>query len=165
MNKDRIKKAFFLFTTYFAIVLTVHATTSSKNKQYPYNVTPIYSVAPYTTYSNGDVYIADKETIKNIIVKSDDVYIVDERDTEDPNICICNSYRIRSLKQINEILDIILEYEEKNPSPWDRSKESLYNEWILHNIGYELDIKRQRTMNVDLNNKDEDKFSCLILKK
>ena len=165
-NKNRIKKVFFLITTYFTILLTVNANTGKENnKLYPYNNTPLETVSPYTTYSNGNVYIADEETIKRIIVDSCDVYVIDERDNQsDPNMCICNSYKIRSKEQIEEIIDILLEYEKDSSTPWDRSRESLVNEWLMHNFGYTFGYEPLRTGNVDLNNKDEEKFESPSLK-
>ena len=164
-KKNRIRKIIFLLTTYFTIVFTVKANTNSKNKQIPYNEIALFTILPYDSYSNGNVYISDFKTIKAVIIDSNDVYIIDERNDEDPNICICNSYKIKSIKDIKEITDIILKYEKENPSSWNRSKESLINEWILHNMGYIFDIKRQRTMNVDFNNNDENKYKTMILKK
>ena len=160
-NKQTIKKILFLITTYFTIILTVNANSGKdKNELYPYNTTPQETISPYTTYSKGNIYIADEDTIRRIIVDSSDVYIIDERDNQrDPDMCVCNSYKIRSKEQIEEIIDILLEYEKENPSPWDRSKESLINEWLIHKFGYEMGYKISRTMNVDLDNNDEEKFN------
>ena len=162
---NRIKKMIFLLTTYFTIVLSANAATNDngKNELYPYNDNPTYYISPYTTYSKGNVYIADKETIKSIIVDSDDVYIIDARNQKDPNMCICNSYKIQSKEDIEEIIDILLLYEEKNPSGWERTRQSLYNELILHNAGFELGIQRTRTRNVDFNNEDEEKYDSPLL--
>lgn len=164
MEKKRIKRIIILLTTYFTIILTVKAgTINDKNELYPYNTNPTESIDPYASYSRGDVYIADKDTIKKIIVDSKDIYIIDERDQDDPNMCICNSYKITSSEEIDEILNIILKYEEENPSPWDRSKDSLYNEWVMHNIGFNLGIRRFRTRNVDLDNNDEENYNSEVL--
>ncbi len=164
-KKDRIKKLIFLLTTYFTILLTVKAGTNNtgKNELYPYNTTPTETICPYTTYGNRNIYIADEETIKRIIVESNDIYIIDERDEKDPNMCICNSHLIKSTQEIEDIIDILLQYEKENPSDWERTRDSLINEWIMHNLGFDFGIKRLRTRNVDLNNADEENYDDLIL--
>ncbi len=164
MNKTKIKKIILFITTYFAILLTAKAKTNNKNELYPYNEKALYDISPYSSYSNGYIYISDIQTIKDIIVDSNDLYIIDFRNLDDPDICICNSYKIKSCEEIKEIINILLEYEKENPSSWNRSKESLYNEWIMHNIGFELGIEIHRTRNVDLNNADQEKFESSIIK-
>ena len=167
MDKKRVKKFILLLATYFTILLTVNASNgkNDKNEKYPYNTNPTYSIEPYTTYSGGNIYIADKDTIMNVLVESNDIYVIDERNGTNPNMVVVNSYKIRSLKQIEELIDTLLQYEEENPSDWDRTKSSLYNEILLHNLGFDLGIEKIRTRNVDFDNNDQDKFESPILRR
>ena len=117
------------------------------------------TIINYIPYSNGKIYIGSEDYLKSINdLTSSDILILDERDKKDPNIKIYNSSFIVNTDLIEEILNILLEYEEKNPSDWNRSLESMRTEWILHNASYYLNYKRERTKDVDLNNKDEDKY-------
>ncbi len=164
-RNNRIKKALFLIATYFTVILTANANSDSKNTHFPYNETSTHIIDPYATYSNGAVYISDEDTIRSIIIDSDDIYIVDYRNCKDPNMSICNSYKVTSKEQICEIIDIILEYEKQNPSNWYRTKESLYNEWIIHNTSYQFGILKSRSGNVDLDNRDEIVYKFLKILK
>lgn len=96
-------------------------------------------------------------------------YIVDERSSVDPNIKVYKSCLINDRETIKYIINELLEYEKNNPSDWDRSFDSMYKEWIIHNICYDFFIKRFNTESVDLNNDDEidyleNNFLSLILK-
>jgi hypothetical protein len=161
--KNRVKRAIFLIATYFTVIFTVKANTDNKNESYPYNDTSIEIVSPYATYSNGNIYIANSDVIKQIIVDSSDVYIIDNRFSTNPNICICNSYKINNKNDIDEILDILLKYEEEYPSQWNRDFITMRREWIMHNLCYYFEVEKYRTAEVDLNNDDEEMY--LTLKK
>ena len=95
---------------------------------------------------------------------SNDIYIIDDRKSLNPDMAICDSHKIRDKKFMNEIIDLLLEYEKENPSNWNRTKESMINEWIMHNISYDLDFKRESTERVDLDNKDEKKYSLTLFR-
>ena len=75
---------------------------------------------------------------------------------------ICNSNQIKNRNDQIEILKIILEYENKYPSNWNRNLDSMMNEWIIHNICYELNLEKPRTEQVDLDNNDEKKYSFIF---
>ena len=116
-------------------------------------------------YQNGIVYIGSQEYLDNITnVCDNDIFILDARDEKDPDMKVLSSYLINDLKVQREILKIMLEYEEKNPSLWDRSIESMQNEWLLHNLMAIFSYKKERTMDVDFNNGDEEKYKILRLK-
>ena len=51
------------------------------------------------------------------------------------------------------------------PSVWERSIESMRNEWEVHNWAYRFDYKKNRTTDVDFNIGDEEKYSSKILTK
>ena len=116
-------------------------------------------------YSKGRVYIGKQEYLDNLgEVDKNDILILDARDDEDPDIKIYNSSSILDINQIEEILEIITNYEEKNPSNWKRSINSMRNEWIYHNFLYIFNYERHRTNDVDLNNKDELTYKKILIK-
>lgn len=118
----------------------------------------------YASYSNGLVYIGDENYINSLKnVNPNDVLIIDERNLSDPNMLICNSYVIDNKDLRNEILEIICSYEKDHPSNWDRTIESMRFEWFCHNVSHFFNYRTDRTSEVDLNNKDEDKYNQKVL--
>ena len=111
----------------------------------------------FGSYSNGIVYIGPEEEIKKIKdkVNPEDILIYDERFMMDPNFKILNSYRISSPEERNEILLLLEEYEKLYPSNWNRTLESLRNEWEIHNILFSFNFQLNHTTDVDLDNRDE----------
>ena len=51
------------------------------------------------------------------------------------------------------------------PSEWDRSLESMRLEWFCHNASYYMNYKIDSSYEVDLNNKDEDKYDSEVLRR
>lgn len=118
----------------------------------------------YSEYSNGNVYISTIGNIKNIYdFDSNDVYIIDQRYIKNSNMEVIDSYKIQSKKEMEEIINILLEYEKLYPSKWDRSFNSLLNEWQVHNICYFFNYDEESTQHVDLDNEDENKYNSNIL--
>ena len=114
----------------------------------------------------GLVYIGDKEFLESIPRGDRVILIEDQRfSRDDPNMKIYNSCQIRDKNDRNDILEVIQEYERCNPSPWDRSIESMRLEWFMHNISYDCSYKQNRTEDVDLDNLDEEKYDNKILRK
>ena len=162
MKDNRSKKLFLLISTY--LILLFVPKIKNNSKEIKYNEEYVYeSTIPYASYSNGNVYIVDEDTFKTLDKDSNDIYIIDSRNAKDSDMAIYNSYKITSDKEMNEILDIIMNYENNYPSNWDRTYESLKNEWDVHNICYYLDINRNSTTNVNLNNADQDKYNSKVL--
>ncbi len=94
--------------------------------------------------------IADSQTVE------DREYIVlDMRGLPDPDMEIRDSYRCMSVTERGCVIDILLEYEKKSPTEWERSKISMENEWNLHNLAYVAGYKVERSKHVNLNNADE----------
>ena len=117
----------------------------------------------YIEYSKGRIFIGNKKYLSSLDdIKEGDVLILDQRNAKAPNIKIYNSYLINDILTINEILNIIYEYEKINPSNWDRSIESMRNEWVIHNLLYYSNKEINRTKDVDLNNIDEEKYKNII---
>lgn len=122
-------------------------------------------IEPYTNYSKGYIYILDNvDQIDNINQKENDVYIIDQRNNKDPNIKIVNSYLINDKETMNEIIDILLEYEYIYPSNWNRNKNSLLNEWLVHNNLFYINYEVVRTKDVDFNNKDERRYNLFKIR-
>lgn len=93
------------------------------------------------------------------IKKDADVIIVDYRINTDPNMQIKQSYKIGKRKYQKEIAQIMIDYNFENPvdPAWDRSVNSLVDEWLFHNFAYSIGYKRERTADTDFNNNDEGK--------
>ena len=120
---------------------------------------------------SGNVYFGSKEEMKTLYengVKG--IFVIDERDKEDPNIKIIDSFSITNKRDMRDILLLIKKYDDEHPSKWSRTINSMINEWRMHNICYEKDYYICNSKDVDLNNSDEDVFKGfnvykLLLKK
>lgn len=136
---------------------------------YKHNYKPNYKILgkgeeAYASYSNGLVYIGDKEFLDNLHdLNENDVLVLDHRYGDDPNMEIYNSYIFNDKDIRNEILEIICCYEKEYPSEWDRSIESMRLEWFCHNISWYFNYKTDHTSEVDLDNDDEVKYDQKIL--
>ncbi|MCX4365817.1 MAG: hypothetical protein OSJ70_08625 [Bacilli bacterium] len=118
-------------------------------------------------YSLGQVFIGDYNTIKKMVQTADetDIFIVDYRKIDDPDMQVISSYKIKNIDIINEILEIMLYYEKTDPTNWNRTLSSMRNEWEMHNYSYFFHYDEDRTRDVDLNNADENKYRSEILRK
>ena len=151
-NINSKKKAILLIYSYIIILFT------PKIKNHYQKATIVYNNAYqlednycFATYNDSNIYIINKDQVKAINnLNPNDIYIVDERANNNPNIKIYDSYKIRSRKQIIEILNILIEFENKYPSKWNRTLYSMTNEWLIHNICYDIRIEPGRTSEVDL---------------
>lgn len=148
-----------------AAVLILVAYTSKK-KYHPSYTILNEEDGPFAEYSNGYVYIGDSEYLSKLTnIHPNDVLVRDERNNFDPNIAIVNSFGIIDKETRNEILEIISYYEIMYPSEWDRSLESMRLEWFCHNASYYMNYKVDSSYEVDLNNKDEDKYDSEVLRR
>ena len=120
----------------------------------------------FASYSDGLIYIGDKYYINSLDnINDGDILVIDERYKKDPNMVICSSCNIKNKDTRNDILEVLCEYEEMYPSDWDRSIESMRFEWFCHNMAYYVNYKVKDSSEVDLNNKDEDKYNNKILRR
>jgi len=131
-----------------------------KKISYDYNFSSNYEIVMedsyFARYSKGRVYIGNREYINSLNdIDENDILIIDNRNSKDPDMKILSSYRIMDYRLRDEILNIITEYERRYPSSWNRSVSSMKVEWIVHNILYYLNYKTYRTRDVDFNNEDE----------
>lgn len=110
-------------------------------------------------YKNGTVYIGNKEYLESLDdICENDLLVLDARNDEDPNMKVYASHLINDPLLQKEILEILLEYEDNDPSLWDRSLESMQREWYIHNLMVMFSYKLERTSDVDFNNGDEEKY-------
>lgn len=114
----------------------------------------------FASYSEGKIYICQEQDKKSFLSlkEGNDVVVVDKRDGLDPDMIIIDSYSIYDTFNMKEILEALMEYERIDPSEWDRTYESMRNEWICHNVSYLCNYKREHTDDVDLNNADEELY-------
>ena len=162
-NISNSKKAFLLLASYFIILFTPK---TNKNKENTVTYNPAYQTAetlPYATYDNKQIYIISEEEANNMKeIPTDDIYVVDRRHWANSTMIIQDSYRIKNLKEMKGILNILMKYENEHPSAWDRTLTSMEKEWLIHNICYFLNYEPARTRHVDFDNADEENFSNLI---
>lgn len=119
-------------------------------------------------YKESNVYICGslKDGIElGNVCKDSDIIVVDQSYYKDPNMKILSSYKVKDDEQMRQILEIIKKYCDSKETNWDRSIESMQNEWIIHNICSSLLIRNDRTDDVDLNNGDEIIYKSKILSK
>ena len=149
----------------FFVVLSFGMLTFQKHSM-PSQEELLSKLLPFQAkYQEGFVYIGTQDDflkLKNTL-RSRDVFVLDERDEEDPNMVIFNSYKIQEDAYQTQILKILNLYEELYPSDWNRSIESMKREWKVHNLFYHLRYKQSHTKDVDFNNADESLY--LTLKK
>ncbi len=153
--------------------LTGIVLASYYNYDYPYN--PYYEVLEdeeeFGRYSNGKVYIGDIDYIHNIkdnVDKNDILIVIGYQNDEnelDPNARIISSHRITDRNQRNEILNLLLIYNKLYPSKWNRTLESMRVEWTVHNILYNIGYEKSRTVDVDLDNSEEELYNNKLLKR
>ena len=126
-------------------------------EQYDIEGNPVFA-----TYEDGEIYIVDKDN--DIEHDANDIVIVDLRDVKE-DMQVISSYRIEDIPSQLKIIDLILEYNELFPSdtPWDRSKNSMLNEWLAHNVAYLLNYERQSSESVDFQNQEEDQYDIIKL--
>ena len=165
-KNKKIRNAILLLSSYFVVLFTAKTTRSDDTAPIPYNpIDTEQTIEPFANYGKGDIYIGSEAVIEEIIRDTDDVYVIDDRGGKDPNMCICNSYKINDPRDQEAIVDILLDYEEQDPTKWERSRDSLLNEWQIHNLCYHLGIQKRSSINADLDNHDEDNFDSDILTK
>ena len=129
---------------------------------YDYKYVPNYEIVCksnhcFATYSKGNVYIV-KNINKIPNVSPDDIIIIDDTKSNDPDFKIISSYLITDKNIRNDIIEIIFEYASLHPSKWNRTRESMRLEWFVHNFLYQFNYERNRTTDVDFNNNDEEQY-------
>lgn len=166
MEKDNRKK----ILAYISMLLILLSLSHCKRKNIDIEDYCVEEASQDTCYSykEGKVYICssceEAEELSNECDKAD-IIVVDQSDYKDPNMKILSSYRVTDTEEMRQILQIIKGYCASKESHWDRSIESMQNEWVIHNICSSLLIRNDRTDDVDLNNGDEIIYKSKIISK
>lgn len=159
-----IKKKLLLIS---ALIVLLNVNHNNYNHIYnpSYEILEIQDDA-FAKYSLGNIYIGNKNYLEGLTdLNENDILVLDERNSSDPNMKIYGSANIHDKNIRNEILEVLCRYEEMYPSRWDRSIESMRLEWLMHNISYQFKHETDRTTDVDLNNKDQDHYDNILLSK
>lgn len=161
---DKKKKAFILLSTYFIILTTPKIKANEVEDTIIYNEEYEFEeTIHYAKYKDKSIYIGTDESISRLIDNTtQNIYIADKRNLDNPTMSIYDSYKINNIKDISNILTIILNYEKEYPSNWNRSFNSMKKEWLIHNLCYKLNYELERTKKVDLDNNDETDFTNII---
>lgn len=163
MKAKSIIKRITLYSSMVSLLFILNS-SSVRKKDRNYVLSNIKVEKGKIEYRYGTIYIGDKEYLNQIeLLNNNDVLVLDRRDDKDPNLKIFNSYRFDDYLIRDEIISCLLYYEELFPTKWNRSKNSLKREWLVHNMMHYIGYSRDRTTDVDLNNSDEKKY--LIRKK
>ena len=158
MAKKGIIKRLTLYSSMITLLFVLSSSNlHKKNKDY-FKLSTIVSKNKIE-YNHGTIHIGDEEYLKTINeLGIYDVKVLDERTRKDPNLKIYDSYKIDNVDIRTEIINGLLYYEELYPSDWYRTEKSAEREWTAHNFMYNLGYKTHRTMDVDLNNGDEETY-------
>lgn len=115
----------------------------------------------YASLNGLNIFITSQKNFETKNAK--DIVIIDLREIKQ-DMCILNSHQVNNLLIKSKIIDVILKYNEEFPSsiPWIRSKESITNEWLVHNLAYLVNYERQRSADVDLENDEEDDYKIKL---
>ena len=117
------------------------------------------------SYCIGRVFIGSQEELDKLEdVTEKDILVLDDRKAKDPDMKIYDSGKVQLVSDMDEILQILLDYEKDHPTGWKRTLESMRNEWLYHNLSFYLNYKTNRTKDVDLNNADEETYKHLTIK-
>ncbi len=163
-----MKKRTKVIITSLSLVAILGVTTCINHEYHPsYKIVGnINTTKPYATYSSGDVYIIkldNKDIIDNIVLNKNDIVILDDRDSVNPNMQVLSSSSIYDKEKRNEIIEIMQDYNNKYPNNWNRTNTSLRLEWFVHNLLFDFNYKLDHTTDVDLDNNDEDYYNKPIL--
>jgi len=155
MRSKSVIKRLTLYSSLITLLITLNSSSiNKKNKDYFRNTTKISKNV--IEYNSGTIYIGDRNYLRKINhLDVNDVLVLDARGEEDPDFKIYDSYKINDRDIIEEIVESLLLYEEIYPTPWNRSKNSMIREWIIHNTMYSFGYKLDSTTHVDFNNGDE----------
>ena len=87
------------------------------------------------------------------------VVILDLRTEDDPDMQIQQSYKVKKKKHQQEIAQLMIDYNTAYPviPSWHRTKDSIVEEWRIHNNVYYAHLFRKNTADCNFNNKDEGK--------
>ena len=161
------KKALFMATTGIVLIGIMnlpkneHQITYAINEEY----TKDNSSIPFATCSNHDVYISTSKALASSSSKEEpNIFIIDQRDKPDPNMCVRESFKITDSDEMKTVIEIMQAYD-IYPSEWNRTSESMLNEWKIHNFCCGIDLFPNHTEDVDFNNADESIYNHSVITK
>ena len=159
MKKSLRKKIYLIGAFLFLLSCNTEKDFSSKIFLNPY---------AFSRYQGGNIYIGNYSYLMECFpfYKEGDIFVLDQRGKMDnPTMKVYSSYKIKNKDDRSDIIDSILQYEEMYPSMWNRSRNSMKLEWYMHNLSYMFHHRRNRTTDVDFDNKDEEDYDKKILVK
>ena len=117
-----------------------------------------YSVPANSTEDpvEGKLYVVSPDLDRDAqTVDENDYFAVDRRFAKDPEFVVISSYRADRNPIIRELCQLLLDHEAAYPTDWDRTLESMVEEWEIHNMAYSMNYKTDHSADVNLNNADE----------
>ena len=145
-------------------LIIVFMTRSCEAKTSPERDPAMIEVA-YGSYDDGLIFIGDEFFLEQIHPEEGDILVLDQRDARDPNMKIISSHLVRSARDRDAILQVLCQYEEEDPSRWERTFVSMKKEWRFHNWCHAFMVEPDRSADVDLNNADEEIYHDNVLQK
>lgn len=158
--KKSLRKKIYLIGTFLFLL--------SCNTEKDYSSKIFLNSYAFSRYQGGNIYIGDYSYLMDCFpfYEEGDIFVLDQRGKIDnPTLKVYFSYKIIDKDDRSDIIDSILQYEEKNPSMWNRSRDSMKLEWYMHNLSYLFHHRRDRTMDVDFDNMDEELYDKKMLVK
>ncbi|MBQ7876637.1 MAG: hypothetical protein IJ316_05030 [Clostridia bacterium] len=151
-----------------------NAQSALKNQDFDYTHDGVISQYDYA-YTNpegkeikGMVYFLDlpnefsfaeaEEVADRQSIGENDYVVIDYTHLKDARLQVRNSYRADNYYVRDCIIDVLLQYDNENNTPWQRTKETMEIEWYVHNLSYAAGYKTERAKHVDLNNEDENVY-------
>ena len=134
MNNMKMKKLICCLSS-ILIILTYNEKITSKEENHIIEIEEECDME--YTYENGHIYFCTSDLELEKLCETceeTDVIVLDQRINVDPNMKIIKSYKINNQKEMIQILEVIKQYCNNHKSNWNRSIESMYNEWKIHNI-------------------------------
>ncbi len=154
MKTNSKKKIIILLGLYLTILLSPKVKSNEKCTEIIYE-----NKYSYINYNDKKVIIVSDDYLNYIFDKeSNNIYVIDFRYRKNSNFEIVESYKIHDKSEMEDIINMLISYEQENPSNWNRSFDSMINEWQIHNICYYIGHDIDSTEHVDLDNNDEDKY-------
>lgn len=147
------------FSLAFVLATTLTGDTSKNRKDRIFIVEEIDNPHYIGSCYEGNVFIGTESEIKKLMSQGvEGIFVIDERNSKDPNVQIIDSYSIKDRRIMYDVLSIIKQYDDEHPSKWSRTINSMINEWVIHNVCYATDFYICNSKDVDLNNEDEEVF-------
>lgn len=120
---------------------------------YPYSV----KLSGNKGILSGNLYVVSPELDRDAqSVGENDYFAVDRRANKDPEFVVMSSYRADTDALIRQLCQFLLDHETAYPTDWDRTLESMVDEWKMHNLAYSMNYKLDHSADVNLNNADEE---------